>query len=199
MLEWLVTAKMKTRVMSFSCFCFLQWTDTSCWRTEGEETEEQLRHIDMFIHAVKQLRCWRGLQSRGWSYVLHGLLLWPASVFGLWVRGWSIPQHAARLWTPHYGRLLFEQTLPGVTLTALHHLKGQAQQMARKTVLSLAINSQLTTKCDRGRRIYTGQGNSSGVIRAITDIRSMLRAGSNYIMHERLCCIMLVWSTNLVF
>lgn len=43
-------------------------------------------------------------------------------------------------------RLLFEQILPGVTLPALHHLKGQAQQMARKTVLSLAVNPQLTNK-----------------------------------------------------
>lgn len=34
-------------------------------------------------------------------------------------------------------RLLFEQILPGVTLSVLHHLKGQAQQMAEKTVLSM--------------------------------------------------------------
>lgn len=166
MLEWLVTDKMKNQKL---CpFLVFVAVDETCWlRTYGEETEEQLRHIDMFIHAVKQLRCWGGLQSHGWSYVLHGLLLWPASIFGLWVRSWSIPQHAARLWTPHYGRLLFEQTLPGVTLTALHHLKGQAQQMAQKTVLSLAINSQLTTKCVRGQSLYTGQGISSGVLRAI--------------------------------
>lgn len=43
-------------------------------------------------------------------------------------------------------RLLFEQILPGVTLSALHHLKGQTQQMAWKTVLSLAVNPQLTNK-----------------------------------------------------
>lgn len=87
---------------------------------------------------------------------------WPSplarlSVFGLWLRGWSIPQHAARLWTPYplhthppprpiTKRLLFEQILPGVTLSALHHLKGQAQQMAWKTLLSLAVNPRLTNE-----------------------------------------------------
>lgn len=45
-------------------------------------------------------------------------------------------------------RLLFEQILPGVTLPVLHHLKGQAQQMAEKTLLSMTIKLQLTTKQD---------------------------------------------------
>lgn len=45
-------------------------------------------------------------------------------------------------------RLLFEQIRPGVTLSVLHHLKGQAQQMAEKTVLSMTKKLQLTTRQD---------------------------------------------------
>lgn len=68
MAEWVEETEMRRKVLSRALFLFLfPSADGPLKAGPEEDTEEQLSHIygGMFIHAVKQLRCWRGLQSGG--------------------------------------------------------------------------------------------------------------------------------------
>lgn len=93
--------------------------------------------FNMFIHAGEELRCWRALQSQAWLRVLHGLLLWPASLCLAF--DWGADQSPSTL--PGPGPPISPR---GCSLnkpcqgSLSHHLKGQPPQMARKTLLSPA-------------------------------------------------------------